>query len=50
MLAVAPDTARSADLIISGQGPETNLIMRFAYPKFEINKAVKEAQEPAEAF
>ena len=50
LLAVAPDTARSADLIVSGQGAEAFLIMRFSYPKFEMNKAVKAAQEPAEAF
>lgn len=50
MLVAAPDNTRSAELILSGQGAEALLLMRFSFPKFEANQSLKAAQEPAEAF
>lgn len=50
MLAAAPDATRSAELMLTGQGAEALLLVRFSYPKFEVNKARKASEEPAEAF
>lgn len=50
MLAAAPDNVRCADLMLTGQGAEAALLIRFNYPKLEKNKAVEVSKEPVEAF
>lgn len=50
MLAAAPDNVRSADLMLTGQGADAALLIRFNYPKLEANKIREALKEPVEAF
>lgn len=50
MLASASESVRSVDLVLTGQGTEAFLIMRFSFPKLEISKVVKASKEPVEEF
>lgn len=49
-LAALPDNVRAAEIIITGEGPEAGLLIRFGFPKLEANKVTEAAKKPAEAF
>ncbi len=50
MLAALPDNVRAAELILTGEGPETVLLIRFSFPKLEANKVTEAAKKPVESF
>lgn len=46
----APDNTRGADLIISGEGDESTIIIKFSFPKLDENKLVQQLKKPVESF
>lgn len=50
LLASVPDNARSADLVIAGEGPEAAIVIRFSYPKLEANKVLQAKSKSVESF
>jgi len=46
----APANTRAADLIISGEGDESNIIIKFSFPKLDENKLVQQVKKPVESF
>ncbi|MCU1736132.1 MULTISPECIES: hypothetical protein [unclassified Pseudomonas] len=49
-LAALPDNVRSAELMLTGEGSDSALIIRFGFPKLEANKVAEAAKKPAESF
>lgn len=49
-LALQPDTVRSADLMVVGQGADSVIVLKFALPKREAQLVRDAAQKPAESF
>lgn len=49
-LAALPDNVRAAEVIITGEGPEAVLLIRFGFPKLEANKVADAAKKPVESF
>jgi len=49
-LAALPDNVRSAELMLTGEGSDSALIIRFSFPKLEANKVAEAAKKPAESF
>ncbi|WP_417539582.1 hypothetical protein [Marinobacter sp.] len=49
-LASVPDDTRSADMVVVSEGIESALVVRFAFPKLEANKAAQAMAAPAEQF
>lgn len=49
-LAALPDNVRAAEVIITGEGPEAALLIRFGFPKLEANKVAEAAKKPVESF
>lgn len=49
-LAALPDNVRSAEVIITGEGPESALLIRFGFPKLEANKVIEASKKPVESF
>lgn len=45
-----PDNVRSAEIIITGEGPEAALLIRFGFPKLEGKKVAEAAKKPIESF
>ncbi|MEG0966232.1 MAG: hypothetical protein RSG92_12705 [Pseudomonas sp.] len=50
MLLGSPDNTRSAELVLTGEGADSTLVIRFSFPKLELNKAHAAAQKPVESF
>lgn len=50
LLESSPDNVRSAEIMLSGKGPEAALIIRFSFPKLEANKVKAAALNPVESF
>lgn len=50
MLLGSPDSTRSAELVLTGEGADATLVIRFSFPKLELNKAHAAAQKPVESF
>jgi hypothetical protein len=50
MMASAPANVRGADLIVSGEGDESTIIIKFSFPRLDENKLVQQAKKPVEAF
>ncbi|MBV7574621.1 hypothetical protein KW846_18105 [Pseudomonas sp. PDM32] len=46
----APANIRGADLIVSGEGDESSIIIKFSFPKLDENKLVQQAKKPVESF
>ena len=46
----APANIRGADLIISGEGDESSIIIKFSFPKLDKNKLVQQVKKPVESF
>ncbi|UCP10127.1 hypothetical protein K5R88_00265 [Pseudomonas sp. MM213] len=46
----APDNIRGADLIVSGEGDESMIIIKFSFPKLDEHKMAQQAKKPVEAF
>lgn len=49
-LSALPDNVRAAELILTGEGADSALIIRFSFPKLQANKAAEAAMKPVEAF
>ncbi len=49
-LATLPDNVRAADLMVTGEGADTVVLIRFSFPKLEANKVVEAAKKPVESF
>ena len=50
VVASAPDNIRGADLIVSGEGDESMIIIKFSFPKLDEHKMAQQAKKPVEAF
>lgn len=46
----APANVRGADLIVTGEGDESSIIIKFSFPKLDENKLVQQANKPVESF
>lgn len=46
----APDNIRGADLVVSGEGDESSILIKFSFPKLDENKLVQQAKKPVESF
>ncbi|MFJ4344128.1 hypothetical protein [Pseudomonas sp. NPDC089401] len=49
-LAAAPENIRSAELVMTGQGADAGMVIRFTFPRLEANKMVAESKKPVESF
>lgn len=49
-LAALPDNVRAAEIVITGEGPDAVLIIRFGFPKLETNKVLEASKKPIESF
>lgn len=49
-LAALPDNVRAAEVMITGEGPDAALLIRFSFPKLEANKVAEAAKKPVESF
>ncbi|KTC13422.1 hypothetical protein AO391_15330 [Pseudomonas marginalis ICMP 9505] len=49
-LATLPDNGRAADMMVTGEGADTVVLIRFSFPKLESNKVVEAAKKPVESF
>lgn len=49
-LATLPDNVRAADIMVTGEGADTVVLIRFSFPKQESNKVVEAAKKPVESF
>lgn len=50
LVASAPVNVRGADLIVTGEGDEATIIIKFSFPKLDENKLVQQAKKPVESF
>ncbi|MCK9816735.1 hypothetical protein M1B35_22055 [Pseudomonas sp. MAFF 302046] len=50
LLQGSPDNIRAAEVVLTGQGAESSLIIRFSLPKLEANKVSAAAKKPVESF
>jgi hypothetical protein len=50
LMASAPANIRGADLIVSGEGDESSIIIKFSFPRLDENKLVQQARKPVESF
>lgn len=46
----APANIRGADLIVTGEGDEANIIIKFSFPRLDLNKIAQQAKKPVESF
>lgn len=49
-LAALPDNVRAADLMVTGEGSEAVVLIRFSMPKLETNKVAEALKKPVESF
>ncbi|MBD8095284.1 hypothetical protein IFT48_35355 [Pseudomonas fluorescens] len=49
-LAALPDNVRAADVMVTGEGSEAVVLIRFSLPKLEANKVAAALKKPVEAF
>ncbi|OPA91245.1 hypothetical protein BFW87_19765 [Pseudomonas fluorescens] len=49
-LAALPDNVRAADLMVTGEGGEAVVLIKFSLPKLEANKVAAALKKPVEAF
>ncbi len=49
-VAALPDNVRAAELVLTGDGPESVVLIRFSFPKLEANKVAEAAKRPVEDF
>lgn len=50
LMKLAPANIRGADLIVSGEGEESIIMIKFSFPKLDENKLIQQAQKPVESF
>lgn len=50
MMTSAPANTRGADVVISGEGDESSIIISFSFPKLDEDKAVQQGKKPVESF
>ncbi|MBD9586833.1 hypothetical protein IB254_07160 [Pseudomonas sp. PDM03] len=50
LMASAPANIRGADLIVTGEGDESSIIIKFSFPKLDEHKMAQQAKKPVEAF
>lgn len=50
LMAASPDNIRAAEIMLSGEGAEASVIIRFSFPKLEAKKVLAAAQKPVESF
>ncbi|WP_338580548.1 hypothetical protein [Pseudomonas sp. MAG733B] len=50
LMASAPANIRGADLIVSGEGDESSIIIKFSFPRLDENKIAQQAKKPVESF
>lgn len=49
-VAALPDNVRAAEVVLTGEGQESSLLISFSFPKLEAKKVSAAASKPAEAF
>jgi hypothetical protein len=49
-MAAAPANVRGADLIVTGEGEESVIMIKFSFPKLDENKLVEQTKKPVESF
>lgn len=50
LMAAVPANVRAAEFVVSGEGEESSLIIRFSLPKLDEEKALQQAKKPVESF
>jgi hypothetical protein len=50
LMAAAPANVRGADLIVTGEGEESVIMIKFSFPKLDENKLVEQTKKPVESF
>jgi hypothetical protein len=50
LMASAPANIRGADLIVSGEGDDSNIIIKFSFPRLDENKLIQQVKKPVESF
>lgn len=50
LMKAAPANVRGADLIVSGEGEDSTIMIKFSFPKLDENKLIEQAKKPVESF
>lgn len=50
LMTSVPANTRSAELLISGEGEESSIVIRFSFPGLDGQKFIQEAKKPVESF
>jgi hypothetical protein len=50
LMQASPDNIRAAEILLTGEGAEAALVIRFSFPKLEAYKVTAAAKKPVESF